>query len=696
MAIGNLFGSGGESNSLYGTSLTSGGSIPAASSFIYFEWFIFKVSASQPATPTGGSWDFLTNTGTAPTGWVSNYSGIPLDNMWFSIAFVDSRNPTGFTWSTPGLISATTSVYASAYADKFTGNGSTTAWTLSADPVTVQNLDVSVNGVTQTPTTDYTISGTTFTTTTAAPLGSIILVKYRQALPNSYYGLASNVGYTPHNWIASTNVQTALNEVADDIAAVDGVSGSNLVGYKPAGTGAVATTVQAKLRQTVSVMDFGAKGDGTTDDTAAIQAAINAATASAAAVTGTLIVEFPAGVYKVTSTLTITTYFIRLQGIGQPIIKIFHNNDVISCTGIPNTSVNPRNKMIFDSLVFNTNTGNSPLSVIRFGTNSGSTPTYINSVNDAEISNCVFDQITATYVIDNNRGYGLVIRDCQFTSLVVTAALKMRQSTSEIPYWTYAVSIYGTDFTSITGTAIQADGGDLTVFGSIIEGCSVGGVRLGMNNAFTGAQPVSFYGVYFETNTTFHVLAENGLDTINFTGCKFVGTSALTFASASQTVFTNCSSPNNTPTISGGNIKFNGCNYMQGSVGTVDSFTTDRNIQYTDTPTTPVVFSGNSGYGPRIYANSPGAGGGGILLMCSHSGYPAAANSVTELFLIATTLSGTTVSAISLGRSTAYSDTATFSFAVDASGYLSVTASQAGSANYNFISQSKYPTFAVG
>ena len=122
MAIGNLFGSGGESNSLYGTSLTSGGSIPAASSFIYFEWFIFKVSASQPATPTGGSWDFLTNTGTAPTGWASTVSGIPLDNMWFSIAFVDSRNPTGFTWSNPGLISATTSVYASAYADKFTGN----------------------------------------------------------------------------------------------------------------------------------------------------------------------------------------------------------------------------------------------------------------------------------------------------------------------------------------------------------------------------------------------------------------------------------------------------------------------------------------------------------------------------------------------------------------------------------------------
>jgi len=260
MAFGNLFGSGGESNSLYGTSLTSG-SIPAASSFIYFEWFIFKVSSSQPATPTGGSWDFLTNTGVPPTGWVSSYSGIPLDNMWFSIAFVDSRNPTGFSWSTPGLISAATSVYASAYADKFTGNGSTTAWTLSADPVTINNLDVSVNGVTQTPTTDYTISGTTFTTTTAAPLGSILLVKYRQALPTSYYGSSNNVSYTP------------------------------------AGTGAVTTTVQAKLRETVSVLDFGADPTGITDSYAAIQAALNANSS----------VYIPKGTYRITTELTLNS-----------------------------------------------------------------------------------------------------------------------------------------------------------------------------------------------------------------------------------------------------------------------------------------------------------------------------------------------------------------------------------------------------
>jgi hypothetical protein len=83
-------------------------------------------------------------------------------------------------------------------------------------------------------------------------------------------------------------------------AAFAASSGSSLVGYLPAGTGAVATTVQSKLRQIINVLDFGANTTpGTTDMTSAIQAAIN----YALSVGGEVFV--PPGQYVVTSELLI-------------------------------------------------------------------------------------------------------------------------------------------------------------------------------------------------------------------------------------------------------------------------------------------------------------------------------------------------------------------------------------------------------
>jgi hypothetical protein len=81
-----------------------------------------------------------------------------------------------------------------------------------------------------------------------------------------------------------------------------GVDSSNVV-YQPAGVGAVATTVQAKLRESISVKDFGAVGNGSTDDTAAINAALSSI--------GTTTVNsliFPQGTYLVTSNQDWSTY----------------------------------------------------------------------------------------------------------------------------------------------------------------------------------------------------------------------------------------------------------------------------------------------------------------------------------------------------------------------------------------------------
>ena len=545
--------------------------------------------------------------------------------------------------------------------DDFVGDGSTQGYELSASPSTKLATNVFINGAYQEKDT-YSILNNVITFAEAPPLNSSIEI------------IISESGV-----INSTT--------------------ASLVSYQYSGVGSVETDVQSKLSESVSVKDFGAVGNGETDDSTALQNAINYACSRAQNLSGTPEIVFPSGVYKLSSAITVTSQNIRFRGLGWSVIKVAHNGDAFTFTGVPNAYTFPRNKTVFNSIVFKTEVGNTPSSILRLGTAAGASPTYINAISDVEISSCVFDGITANYVIDNNRGFGLIINACAFADTTATAILKLRQNQTEIPYWTYAVSMYATDITNVTGKAIEADGGDLTVVGCIIEGCSNGAVEVGMNASYTGAQPTNFYGCYFEANQNFHYKSNSGRVLANFTGCKFVkglaATTRLYFASVQQAVFTNCSSPNQAPAITGGNVSFSGCNYMQSAVTGEDSFTTDRTTQNTSTANAPVVFSGSSGYGPRIYAGGPGPGGGGILLMCSHSGYPAAGNNVTQIFLISKRISGSGVDAVSLGRYE-NGDTSTFSFAVDANGYLTATASQAGNATYELISQSKYPAFLPG
>lgn len=65
-------------------------------------------------------------------------------------------------------------------------------------------------------------------------------------------------------------------------------------GFTQTGAGAVQRQVEGKLKDTISVKDFGAVGDGSTNDTAAVQAAVNAVGANGA-------IYFPPGTYSVTS-----------------------------------------------------------------------------------------------------------------------------------------------------------------------------------------------------------------------------------------------------------------------------------------------------------------------------------------------------------------------------------------------------------
>jgi hypothetical protein len=154
------------------------------------------------------------------------------------------------------------------------------------------NLEfVYLNGVLLTRGVDYTASnGTSITGLVALEAGDVV-----EVLSYSSFSLVNVPGSTIQDGTISTQKFAP--------GAVVGAS------FTQAGAGAVARTIDSKLKDVVSVKDFGAVGDGVADDTAAIQAA-----SLAVANAGGGILHFPEGTYRYTR-LTIRSGVI-FEGVG--------------------------------------------------------------------------------------------------------------------------------------------------------------------------------------------------------------------------------------------------------------------------------------------------------------------------------------------------------------------------------------------
>jgi len=144
--------------------------------------------------------------------------------------------------------------------DDFTGDGATTVYTLSNEPGVKTNMQVYIDGVYQNKST-YSISEDDLTFSEAPPDGSNI-------------------------------------EVVSGKALFTGESSSSIQFNQP-GSAAKVRTVQDKLRESISVKDFGAKGDATTDDRAAIQACIDYVEGFGENQRPTIV--FPSGRYRIGS-----------------------------------------------------------------------------------------------------------------------------------------------------------------------------------------------------------------------------------------------------------------------------------------------------------------------------------------------------------------------------------------------------------
>lgn len=154
----------------------------------------------------------------------------------------------------------------------FTGTGSQTTFALSQTPPTRESLLVTVDGVVQ-PVSAYTLSGSALILSEAPASGASIRVLM--------LGVAGPV------------------------------QSASTLNFAQAGTGAVTRTVESKLREVISVKDFGAVGDGVADDTTAIQACFNSLSNAfpnwfaSNSTNGPAAVFFPRGLYKITDTLKV-------------------------------------------------------------------------------------------------------------------------------------------------------------------------------------------------------------------------------------------------------------------------------------------------------------------------------------------------------------------------------------------------------
>ncbi len=181
---------------------------------------------------------------TIPKFQFSNATGTPLINGTVTVYLAGTTTPTS-TWQDQALTVANTNPVV------LDSRGECVLWLDST--INYKFLLKNAAGVTQW--TQDNISGAATLSAISASTGAAL------------------VGNNTGGGSAGATVQAAMDLKASS-AALAASSGSSLIGYLPRASGTTATTVQTKLRETLSVKDFGAVGNGSTNDAAAFQAAI--------------------------------------------------------------------------------------------------------------------------------------------------------------------------------------------------------------------------------------------------------------------------------------------------------------------------------------------------------------------------------------------------------------------------------------
>lgn len=218
-----------------------------------------------------------------------------------------------------------------------------------------------------------------------------------------YHDQASEISFTPTGGISSNNVQDAIAELDSEAAksaALAASSGSSLVGYTSAGTGAQLRTVQAKLRDVVSAKDFGAVGDGVTNDTVALKAAFDYAIPLALPVEleGTYLVSGPIQPYASRASGSV-----HIVCKGHVVINVSGSATAFRDLFYHETTTSNNCSIIGGSLTVDCN--NKAASGITFRHLAASQSGVVNISCPVEVLNCYNNDAAATY---ENQGIAVI------------------------------------------------------------------------------------------------------------------------------------------------------------------------------------------------------------------------------------------------------------------------------------------------
>jgi len=309
----------------------------------------------------------------------------------------------------------------------------------------------------------------------------------------------------PGTWVISSNADwSAYTNVTFKIVSGAQLSGAFTITFPISAELDVgryqifASNVTVVGLRTVKPEWFGVTGDGTTDDTTAMNRAISAVTSG--------------GVIDARS----ATYVLgAMAAITKPLLwKFNHSYLKPSTTGIVFNIANPTPNANSDRIIIKDLTviagSANPTDIVKVGITT--TTATINTV----LENFNIHGVTTTHaLIWNCMGYGLRVNgNMRFNTS--PSAIYLSHNWSDYSTYSFGIRLDYVDISEHTGIGITTEGGDLIIHGGIIEGCTGGGIKEILG---AGGARITGLGVYFERNTGFDFLPSGSPSSVY----KFVG-----------------------------------------------------------------------------------------------------------------------------------------------------------------------------